>query len=78
MDEFDEAILATLIDGKPYSFNQLLNKIDFSHNTLRLHLDKLVDPTIVRGKRACGREADLYLLIEFRRPQSSLDDSIWC
>ena len=54
MDEFDEAILEALIDGKPRSFNQLLEKADFSHNTLRLHRDKLVDQTIVTREKVTG------------------------
>jgi DNA-binding Lrp family transcriptional regulator len=66
MDEFDEAILAALIDGKPHIFNQLLEKVDFSHNTLRLHLDKLVDQTIVTRKKVTregrGRPTYVYSL----------------
>ena len=63
MDEFDEAILNALIDGKPHSFNQLLNKIGFSHNTLRIHLDKLVDQTIVTREKVTreGRGRPIYV-----------------
>jgi predicted ArsR family transcriptional regulator len=52
MDEFDEAILNTLIDGKARSFNQLLEKVEFTHNTLRLHLDELVNQTLVAREKA--------------------------
>ena len=63
MDEFDEAILAALIDGKPHIFNQLLEKVDFSHNTLRPHLDKLVDQTIVTREKVTreGRGRPTYV-----------------
>ena len=63
MDEFDEAILTALIDDKPRSFSQLLDKIDFSHNTLRLHLDKLVDQTLVTRKKVTleGRGRPTYV-----------------
>jgi len=64
MDEFDEDILDALRDGKPYSFNQLLDKIEFSHNTLRLHLDKLVDQRLVKREKvmreAQGRPTYVY------------------
>ena len=30
-------------DGKPRGFNQLLREVDFSHNTLTLHLGRLVN-----------------------------------
>ena len=63
MDEFDEVILDALIDEKPRSFNQLLEKADFTHNTLRLHLDKLVDQTIVTREKVTkeGRGRPIYV-----------------
>ena len=65
MDEFDEAILDALIDGKPRSFNQLL-EVPFTHNTHRLHLDKLVDQTIVTREKVTkegrGRPSYVYSL----------------
>jgi len=81
MDKFDEAILDALIDEKSRSFNQLLEKSDFAHNTLRLHLDKLVDHAIVTREKVTkeGRgEAILHLLVEFRRSQGGVDASIRC
>jgi len=51
MDEFDEVLLAVLIDGKPRTFHQLLKAVDFSHNTLRLHLDQLVDQLLVKREK---------------------------
>ena len=47
MDELDEETLNALRDGKPHTFNQLLEKVTFSHNTLTLHLNKLVDQKLI-------------------------------
>ena len=45
MDLFDRKILEALSSGEARSFQEILLKVDFSHNTLRQHLDQL----IVRG-----------------------------
>ena len=43
MDELDRGDLNALQGRKRKpTFNQLLEKVTFSHNTLTLHLDKLV------------------------------------
>jgi predicted ArsR family transcriptional regulator len=42
MDFFDEQILAVLSDGMPKVLAQLLGEVDFSRNTLKLHLKRLV------------------------------------
>ena len=47
MDEFDEETLDALKDGKAKEFNQILATVKFSHNTLRLHLDRLVDQKLI-------------------------------
>ena len=64
MDEFDEETLEALRDGKPQTFNQLLEKITFSHNTLRLRLDKLVDQGLITKEKvtreARGRPTYIY------------------
>jgi len=64
MDELDETILAALIDGKPRSLYQLLEKMDLFHNTLMLHLDNLVDQALVTRQkilRKCsGRPSFTY------------------
>jgi hypothetical protein len=39
MDLFDRRILAVLKDGKPRGFQHVLSEVDFSRNTLRLHLE---------------------------------------
>jgi predicted ArsR family transcriptional regulator len=41
MDLFDRRILAVLKDGKPRGFQQVLSEVNFSRNTLRLHLASL-------------------------------------
>lgn len=38
MDFFDKPILSVLRDGRSRDFQQILGKVSFSHNTLRLHL----------------------------------------
>ena len=52
MDLFDTAILNTLRDGKPRQFQEILAAVKFSHNTLRQHLDSLLDQNLItREKR---------------------------
>ena len=47
MDFFDERILTMLSDGKPKVFLQLLDGMDFSKNTLKLHLKRLLSQGLV-------------------------------
>ena len=47
MGFFDECIFEALKDDRPRDFRQILQKVDFSHNTLRLHLDCLVDQGLI-------------------------------
>jgi predicted ArsR family transcriptional regulator len=47
MDPFDERILKVLSDGKKRNFSQLVEEVGFSNNTLRLHLESLVDRGLV-------------------------------
>ena len=47
MDIFDEQILTMLNGGKPKVLAQLLDKVDFSRNTLKLHLKRLVSQGLV-------------------------------
>ena len=52
MDFFDRRILAVMKDGKPRKFDQILSEVEFSHNTLRLHLTQLEEHgLVVRHKR---------------------------
>jgi len=66
MDPFDERILATLRDGTPKVFTQLLDETGFSHNTLRLHLENLAKQgLVVKEKRpttGLGRPKLAYLI----------------
>ena len=64
MDELDEETLNALRDGKPHTFNQLLEKVAFSHNTLTLHLDKLVDQKLILKEKITkepgGKPTNVY------------------
>lgn len=52
MDVFDRCILSILRDGEAKYFKQILSEADFPYNTLRRHLDGLVDRGMVeRSKR---------------------------
>lgn len=51
MDPFDEQILTVLMDGRPRNFLQLLGEIGFSHNTLRLHLNTLVEAGLITREK---------------------------
>ena len=64
MDLFDERILSILQNGKPRLFIQLLDEVGFSHNTLKLHLKRLLsEGVLVREKTASeglGRPRYVY------------------
>ena len=64
MDFFDECIFEALKDGRPRDFRQILQKVDFSHNTLRLHLDRLVDQGLIIKEKSpsngLGRPKFIY------------------
>jgi predicted ArsR family transcriptional regulator len=47
MDLIDEKIISLLRDEKPKRFEELLSKGSYSHNTLRLHLDKLAEEGVI-------------------------------
>ncbi|MEA2090527.1 MAG: ArsR family transcriptional regulator [Thermoproteota archaeon] len=53
-----------LRDGRYRDFNQLMREVDFSHNTLRLHLNCLVDQGLVVKKKkplkGLGRPRFMY------------------
>jgi predicted ArsR family transcriptional regulator len=46
MDLFGERILSVLSDGKPRVFLQLLGKVGFSRNTLKLQLKRLTSQSL--------------------------------
>ena len=66
MDFYDRRILAVLRDGKPRNFQQILSEVEFSYNTLRLHLAQLVEHGLVvrrkRPKQSPGRPLFAYAL----------------
>ena len=51
MDYFDDSILNLFRDGKPREFQQILTEVKFSHNTLRLHLDKLAERGLINKSK---------------------------
>ena len=66
MDFYDKGIMTILKDGKPRTFQQVLSEAGFSHNTLRQHIDELVDQGLVerrkRPRRGPGRPLFTYRL----------------
>ena len=64
MDFFAECILEALKDGRPRDFKQILRKVDFSHNTLRLQLGNLVDQGLIfkekTPSKGLGRPKFMY------------------
>ena len=75
MDVFDERILSILKDGKSRGFSQLLNGVEFSHNTLKLHLKKLLsEELLLREKTASkdlGRPSYVYAISPNAKKQVS-------
>jgi len=63
MDPYEKEILNALKDGKRRNFQQILDEIDFSHNTLRLHLNSMVDEGLVAKEKmpSKGRGRPVYL-----------------
>jgi predicted ArsR family transcriptional regulator len=66
MDFYDKGIMAILRDGEPRTFQQILSEAGFSHNTLRQHMDKLVDRGLItrrkRPRKGPGRPLFIYRL----------------
>jgi predicted ArsR family transcriptional regulator len=75
MGFFDECIVNVLRDGKPRDFHQLLREVDFSHNTLRLHLTRLVNQGLILKEKSPskgrGRPRFTYSLPPKRHRQAS-------
>ena len=71
MDLYEELILKVLKDGKPKEFHQLMDEADFSHNTLRLHLNNLVAKRLVTRQKtrssSLGRPKFTYTMTQ--RPE---------
>ena len=64
MDPFDERILKVLGDCGKRSFSELSSIVGFFHNTLRLHLESLVDRGLVlkekKPRKSHGRPMFTY------------------
>ena len=64
MDSYDEEILNALEDGTSTNFAQILDTVSFSHNTLRLHLNSMVEKGLIVREKAPskrrGRPSYLY------------------
>jgi len=75
MDFFDERILVVLGDGKPKSLAQMLDEVDFSRNTLKLHLKRLVAQSLLlkekKPSNAKGRPKYVYSIPAKLRKQVS-------
>jgi predicted ArsR family transcriptional regulator len=77
LDLFDRRILEVLSSGEDKSFQEILLKAGFSHNTLRQHLDQLIAKGLVERrkvpKEGPGRPSYLYSLSgDARRSISAL------
>jgi len=54
VDVFDRRILSVLMDGKAKYFEQILSEAAFSPNTLRQHLDQLIDRGLIERSKMAG------------------------
>ena len=78
MGFFDKHILRVLADGEPRDSQQVLGKVDFSHNTLRSHLGRPVDQALIIKKKTpskgLGRPRFTYSLPPRLKRKLSLSD----
>jgi DNA-binding MarR family transcriptional regulator len=51
LDLFERKIIEVLSSGEPKDLHNLLLKLDFSHNTLRQHLDQLIARGLVERRK---------------------------
>ena len=51
MDPFKRKIIEALKDQKPQTFQEILSKVDFTHNTLRQHLDQHLGRGLVQRQK---------------------------
>jgi len=63
MAPYEKEIINALKDGNPRKFHQILDEIGFSHNTLRLHLNSMVEEGLVAREKmpSKGRGRPVYL-----------------
>jgi predicted transcriptional regulator len=83
MDIIDERVVSVLKNGKPKPFTDLLDEAGFSHNTLKMHIKKLLsEGVLVREKivsPGLGRPKYVYDVSPKAKKQVSaalLDSSI--
>ena len=77
MDHFDVEILQSLRGKNSVEFDEILLKVGFSHNTLREHLNRLIERGLVerikRTQKGPGRPTYFYSLpVEVERRLTSL------
>jgi DNA-binding HxlR family transcriptional regulator len=51
MDHFDRTILQLLVDTENLTFNEIQEKVDFTHNTLQQHLEELLEKGIIERNK---------------------------
>lgn len=75
MDPFELEIVRVLRDGRPRSFNQVLRETVFSRNTLRLHMEVLLEKGVVtrekKPSKQPGRPVYMYSMPVKTRVQAS-------
>jgi hypothetical protein len=70
MGFFDVRILTVLKDSIPKSFISLLSEVDFSHNTLQEHLDRLMARALLLGKNLLEQVLEDPILSITSHPKS--------
>jgi predicted transcriptional regulator len=68
MDHFDRTIIQLLIHTEGLTFNEIQEKVDFSHNTLQQHLEELLGKGMIerikRHQNGSGRPTYVYKMPE--------------
>jgi predicted transcriptional regulator len=47
MDHFDRIIVQLLVHNEKMTFNEIIEKVEFTHNTLQQHLEELLEKAII-------------------------------
>jgi DNA-binding Lrp family transcriptional regulator len=68
MDPFDRTIIQLLADNERLTFNEIQEKVYFSHNTLQQHLEELLEKGIIirikQHQNRPGRPTYVYKIPE--------------
>ena len=68
MDHFDRTIIQLLTDNERLTFNEIQEKVYFSHNTLQQHLEELLEKGIIerikQHQNRLGRPTYVYKISE--------------